>query len=770
MWLKWLPWRMMVRRLAAKHGFQDPLSIVDQLQRFAQPAEVAMPLELVRLSSILQARGLINNQAIQHNLDWVWPFWVERQFSPKDAAFIPRAFSLSHINLTHRNWTAVGLPGCPDYSIVDPAGLVTPLFDSWSLDCWIVADVGKDALIPSRQRGVQQRLLIDDQLSVMTHAATGPFELNVKVEMTGDLSFPICRIRAVAKSDVKAWAVIALRPYNPEGVSFIHRAQLLKSNQGWRVNDKSLVYFNQTPDRCAFSNYSEGDVFFGLPQASDQTERVCEVGMVTAAAAFELAPDQPREIGVDVPLKEGTLERYRSSREISLPGCWTPNPETACRLKIPDQKFQYLYDAALKTVLLHSPKEVFPGPYTYKHFWFRDAAFILQAMLCAGMADRVEKVIEASFFSRQTLLGYFHSQDGEWDANGQVLWTLLQFCELTGRPPKIEWQTAVRTGAGWIQRKRVPETKGGRHAGLLPAGFSAEHLGPNDFYYWDDFWGVAGLQAAAELEERWGQSRQAALHRAESSQFMDAIERSLKTVQTRLRRLAIPASPYRRLDSGAIGSLAGGYPLQMWEAADPRLLDTVRFLLDECMIEGGFFHDMSHSGINPYLSLHLAQVLLRAGDGRYYEIMQRVADLASPTGQWPEAVHPNTLGGCMGDGQHVWAAAEWMMMVRNCFVREEKDRLILFSGIPEAWLESQEEISFGPAPTKFGPVQLSLKPAGKKVRLRWSGQWFTKEPTMEVRFCGAVFPVTAGIREFEILVPHKGAASLKQAGVTASQK
>ena len=39
-------------------------------------------------------------------------------------------------------------------------------------------------------------------------------------------------------------------------------------------------------------------------------------------------------------------------------------------------------------------------------------------------------------------------------------------------------------------------------AGLLPAGFSAEHLGPNDYYYWDDFWGLAGLIAAARLALR----------------------------------------------------------------------------------------------------------------------------------------------------------------------------------------------------------------------------------------------------------------------------
>jgi hypothetical protein len=80
---------------------------------------------------------------------------------------------------------------------------------------------------------------------------------------------------------------------------------------------------------------------------------------------------------------------------------------------------------------------------------------------------------------------------------------------------------------------------------------------------------------------------------------------------------------------------------------------------------------MTHSGLNAYLTLHIAQVLLRAADPRYLEIVEAVAGLASPTGQWPEAIHPRTRGGCMGDAHHVWAAAEWVLMLRNCFLRKE---------------------------------------------------------------------------------------------------
>ena len=114
----WPLWKFILRRLAKAQGFLDPMVLFSHLQHFSKPSEVWVPVELLRSGAVLQARGLINSQAIQNNLDWVWPFWVQRQFNPNDKAFIPRAFSLTHINLTHRNWTAVGLPDFPDFPIV----------------------------------------------------------------------------------------------------------------------------------------------------------------------------------------------------------------------------------------------------------------------------------------------------------------------------------------------------------------------------------------------------------------------------------------------------------------------------------------------------------------------------------------------------------------------------------------------------------------------------------------------------------------------------
>ena len=276
-------------------------------------------------------------------------------------------------------------------------------------------------------------------------------------------------------------------------------------------------------------------------------------------------------------------------------------------------------------------------------------------------------------------------------------------------------------------------------AGLFPAGFSAEHLGPNDYYYWDDFWGVAGLQAAASMLRDFGDHEESDKARLGATEFMEAIESSLAMVTMRLGRPAMPASPKRRLDAGAIGSLVGGYPLQLLKPNDARLLDTAEFLWENSMVDGGFFQDMIHSGINPYLTLHLAQVMLRASDPRYEQLMKTVADLATSTGQWPEAIHPATKGGCMGDGQHAWASAEWIAMVRNCFVMEDLSahRLIIGAGIPSAWLLPGSRLSLGPTPTPWGPVSVSIDVNTEYLEIKCDGDWFAEAPPLETRLQGA---------------------------------
>jgi hypothetical protein len=333
---------------------------------------------------------------------------------------------------------------------------------------------------------------------------------------------------------------------------------------------------------------------------------------------------------------------------------------------------------------------------------------------------------------RQDRSGYFHSQDGEWDANGQAMWLLERYLCITNRQIPTTWNSVIRQAAEWIRRKRLPNDKKLAAAGLLPAGFSAEHLGPNDYYYWDDFWSVAGLRAAGRMMRQMDDEFRAARYEKTADELEVAIEETLQRTDYMRDRLAYPAAPERRMDAGAIGSVAASYPLQLVAPDNERFQGTIDFLMERCMVSGGFFQDMIHSGINPYLTLHIAQAMMRSGDSRSFELIDTVAKLATPTGQWPEAIHPKTLGGCMGDGQHVWAAAEWLMAIRNMFVREEGETLVIGSGIPAHWHYADERISYGPTWTPWGKLSIAIQFRTETADVSWEADWHRTSPNVLV--------------------------------------
>ena len=755
MWLKWLPWKYIVGRLARSHGFTDPIAILSHIRRFSQPSEVNEPIELLRAGVVFHARGLVNSRVIQHNLDWVWPYWVCEQFDPNRKTFVPRAISLTHINLSGRNWTAVGLPGFSVFPVVDPRGAVMPFWDSWSIDAWIASD-DNQLLAPSQLREVEQELDMNGNLYVVTRAKVNGLTLENRacVDLLDGRHQCLVNLSGCSKSP--GWLIVALRPYNPEGVSFIHEIAFSPEQRIWKINDENNVFLSDSPDRHIVSDYKKGDVSLNIQRSGQEAKQiVCDVGMATAAAMYRLKPGKERQVQVTVPLE--TIEpkaHHKHSHPATGRNRWNEALGSYCRINLPREDFMFLYEAAVRSVVLHSTDEVYPGPFTYKRFWFRDAAFIIHALLSMGMLKRAESLIE-KFFSKQTAFGYFHSQQGEWDSNGQALWIMNRFCRCTGSPPKEHWIRPIIKAARWIIQKRLAGDSESPHAGLLPVGFSAEHFGPNDYYYWDDFWSVAGLYAAAEMLDATKHASKSSKFRYQADDLFEAIVNSLGICRKRLGRCAMPASPYRRLDSGAIGSLAASYPLDLFESVDKRVVDTCNFLIDKCTVKGAFFHDISHSGINPYLSLHLAQVLMRTGDLKFAEIIKRIAELASPTGQWPEAINPRTGTGCMGDGQHVWASAEWIMIMINSLVLEEKGRLIIGAGLSLAWLNNGNRISTGHLYTIWGPVKLNVTSNATEVTVTWDGRWHSKVPEIEVRIPD-LEPITAEKDRTSVKIERKG--------------
>jgi PAS domain-containing protein len=376
-------------------------------------------------------------------------------------------------------------------------------------------------------------------------------------------------------------------------------------------------------------------------------------------------------------------------------------------------------------LLLHDPGDITAGPATYHRFWFRDAAYQLAALNRWGLHEEAADVLR-SYPSRQRGDGFFYSQWREWDANGAAIWAIAEHDRLVGDDGLLhELAPAVRRGVNWIERarhgkvRRVGFTRAEREVkGLLPAGVSAEHLGPYDYYYWDDFWCLRGLLDGAYVARRVGELQAAQTIEAAAQAFREDILGSIQHAVRRLGEQVIPAGPFRGVDAGMIGSLAACVPLRLLPHDDPLVSGTLSVLRERFCVGPAFYQSIAHTGLGTYLTLQLAFVELEGHDLDGWERLRWLLDVATPTWTWPEAIHPQLGGGCMGDGHQGGAAADLLNMARSLRVREVDDGAVELLGIlPPEWHGQPLEVR--DAPTHHGRLSYEVRWDGDIPVLSW---------------------------------------------------
>jgi hypothetical protein len=717
------------RLLRGLHVPDDAVRHLTTLRHMGEPPELVLPREMMPVASRTLVQALRSRAAAQITPDWVGPFWLERQLDPASPAFVPRGPLPFLTNVTYRNWTAVGTLDGRREAIVDPRGLITPPGGGWSLDWWIGADDRWH--LPSREVAVRQRLLdaspvVETAMSIPAGDAVARAYAARRSSADGGGEVVVVEVENRSRAPVAL--ALAVRPYTPEGLTVIERIDLTGSTVA--VDGRPALVLPRVPARVAGSTLRGGDSA-AVVTSGGATERWRgpvrdPAGLAQAAFVFPLAHGATFRAVIPLDAEPvpaaSTFPAVLPPAEAVAAG-WRSQADRGMRLVLPDERLAEAVAANRRFLLLaHDGDEITPGPATYHRFWFRDAAYMLGALDRYGYHDEVTRVV-TSYPGRQRSDGFFWSQRDEWDANGAALVTLAEHWQL-GRDVELARAVAepVALAAQWIEQARRSGRGDPAVAGLLPPGRSAEHLGPVDHYFWDDFWAVAGLRAAGRLLEAAGQPEASVDARTFAAAMWSDVEKALARTAERLGTEAIPAGPHRGFDSGAVGTLAACAPLGLLAADDPRMVATVEALREHFTAAEGraLFHGITHTGLSTYLTMQLAAVELRAGDRRCLDRLAWLLEVAAPTWTWPEAVHPHLGGGCMGDGHHGWAGAELLSFVRDLLVREDRDRVVLASLVPEAWFGRGWEVH--DAPTAHGRVSYAVRWHGDRVALLWEAE------------------------------------------------
>jgi hypothetical protein len=412
---------------------------------------------------------------------------------------------------------------------------------------------------------------------------------------------------------------------------------------------------------------------------------------------------------------------------------WRALLDSGMKVTLPHRDLQASWEANRAHVLaLHDGDVITPGPDIYHNFWFRDAVYMAHSLSMCGYVEAAEQLLR-SFVKRQRREGLMVSHSGEWDSTGQVLWAIGQHFSLHPNNTLLaEFAPAIERGAAWMARtlEKSPD-------GLMPPGISSEHFGPPDRYYWDNLWSLAGLETTQALLSEVRGRKDKGYARA-----IEDLKHSLNVAWDKdvaaLGRDAIPAAPGRGIDLGAVGTLAAWFPLQLFPPDDPRLEGTLAALEEATFYEGALFVNTGHSGWSSYLNMRIAGCRLLQGSPKGWEMMRWLLRHASPTYNWPEAIHPRSGGGSAGDGHHGWASAEWLMLVRALLFQESRDTLTITPALPVEWLDIAGEIIVKDAPTIFGPLSFKVEwdNGGRTLQLELDAEWRTPPSSITWRAPG----------------------------------
>lgn len=737
-----------------------------------------IPTELIPLAARLWTRGRFNHQFLDTARDWVLPYWAVRQLDPFDKGFYSRALQPVVLNTAYRSWTALGNPNSDQEAIVDPRGLLTPQPNAWgwSLDAWLRVD--GTTYFPSRlQDQALSQQLYENLPIIQTQYEPARLRMNQEAfavqDNTGNdwlvAAYTVENPRGDAR---QATLYLSLRPFHPEGAAVIDHIEFRESTQLW-VNDE-LAAILPAPNGFATSGAQSGDVAFALDALNNTTIISDPTGLATFVAAYNLTlRPHTHHVNTAVMPLQRTLTFNAQAATWTLPdaltqlrrdisNAWRTLLAQGMTIRVPDDDVQNAFDAnKAHLLILHDTETITPGPFLYHEFWFRDAAFMLHALDQLGYHEQVKNVLKT--FPRYLRKdGFVQSQDGEWDSNGQILWLLEQHTRLSGDfqvMHKEYWQ--MLNAAHWIDAARQRTKRSTGHGeertaehGLLPAGMSAEHLGPNDYYFWDDWWGLAGLRAAAFAAKTFNSADDAQKLTTGYDAFFRDVNDALARAAEKNHAEWMPAAPSRRADSALVANLIASYPLQLVAPDDPRIVATIAELRRIAFVDGAFFHHVGHGGFGTYLALHLAGAELFQRKQEAWGALRFLLKNASPTWTWGETIHPLTRRGGHGDGHHGWAAAEVVSFIRNALLFEENDHLVLTPILPDDWVFETASIQVKRAATYFGDVDFTLAFGDHNATLVLNGKW--REPPsyiewhlpITIRDAGGS---TAGV---ELINPH----------------
>ncbi len=669
------------------------------------------------------------------------------EFIHSVAADFPRGLFPRYWHREQSYWTPVGSPDGGRRALVNEEGMVEVDEGGFSLEPFLLTD-GKLVTWADVETSVSMEKHGVPMPKVTWRGKGLRLEILPWMDGSGEGLTLRTTYRLRLKGQSSGWRlVIAIRPYqvNPPWQAFRNlggRSPLMEAGVeegGVRVDGRKVTG-HPAPDSGGVAAFEEGQVTgFLMDGRMPPEQRVRdEEGLASAAMVWEVpAGVRSFEVTVSMPyhgegtplLPGGRRKAHARWRRVLGRVEWTL-PESA------RDAFDCMRCAAGHILIHRDGAAIQPGPRRYTRSWVRDCVIMGAALMKAGLPRPLREFMEwyAPFQREDGFVPCVVDRDGidwlvEHDSHGQFLWGAREVCRDGGDRRFLE-QLMPRVGKAAefltrTRRQRMSEGPGGEFHGLLPESASHEgYLAHPVHSYWDDFWGVRGLEAAADLAEASGDGEGASRWRREAVEFQNDLLSSIRAVIESRKLAYIPGS----VEWADFDPTATSNAVAMLDFADVLPEDALHSML-ATYLEG--FRRKHGGGMewNNYTAyeIRIIGAFVRLGErATANELLSFFLRDRRPRewNQWPEITWRDPRApGHLGDVPHTWIAAEYLLALCSMVAadREASDALVLASGMPWEWIAEAGGFSVRKLPTRHGALDFGIDGSTAGVIRVWVG-------------------------------------------------
>lgn len=667
------------------------------------------------------------------------------EFIHNVAADFPRGWFPRYWHREQSYWTPIGSPLGKRRGLVNEEGMVETDEAGFSLEPFVLTEKG---LVTWNE--VEKSLALEadgSPVPSVTWKGTD-FSLEILPWVEGRLGNLTLHVTYRLKSKTPARLCVAVRPFqvNPPWQAFrnlggrspIHEMRCIAD--GMMVEGRSVLA-SPSPQEMGTCSFEEGGVMAYLAKMEMPPSKSTHdpSGLASGVMQWETPSGKSKlEVTVSVPFFS---EASKGSRIVAI---------SRWRKTLGDVQWQVpacaqpVFDAWRTTaghiLINRDGPAIQPGPRRYTRSWVRDCVIMGAALAKAGLPDalRVFLTWYAKFQRKDGFVPCVVDRDGvdwlvEHDSHGQFLWGLREVLRNDGDLAfSRRMYPKVRKAAEYLislRSQRLTETyRSGEHAacyGLLPESASHEgYLAHPVHSYWDDFWGVRGLQAAADLGAALGFTEESSCWENAAADFEADLLKSIDKVIADKQLSYIPGS----VEWADFDPTATSNAIAQLDFADVLPQGPLHAMLDT-YLEG--FRRKHGGGMvwNNYTAyeIRIIGAFVRLGKrAEANELLNFFLSDRRPRewNQWPEITWKDPRSpGHLGDVPHTWIAAEYLLAVASMVAseREADDSLVLASGMPWEWIGNGGGFTVKNLPTRFGSLDFHISSDGQEMRLKIGG-------------------------------------------------